>query len=635
MSLAGGVVTYRATAPRSRRVRSAAPTPVTSFLPPMPVASDVVLSDVSGATTLEMTQTDSSDLVRQLNEAAGSPLLWPWVLAASVVACVISPLLLLLGLPLALWVAWKDTVRRTVVAFYDVRDDDARRYQSLVDAFSGAQGCQGAWHVVAAGDITTPYQHKVNAGAATVVSRLPLGRTIDGPRHLRANVAVPTLSTPQRSLHLLPDRVLIRDGRRYADVPYSQLATNDAVQRFIEDGAVPSDSRVLDYTWRYVNKSGGPDRRFKDNRQLPVLEYGRLTLGSSNGYSAVLDFSTPRASTELRGALRAMVPSVPSPRPAASGVPNPPRPAPNAPRTPHPPAPAPASPVPTPQASESGRHRRPQTPIDLDALQPSPSPVPALRRRRLSADGRVSVVGESHYQASLARAARGAALGYDWDSLPPAPVLLVPEPENVHDANAVRVDVLVDGGSRCAGYLSREEAQRYQPQLLRLRAAGFVGTCSGRITGGGANSYGLYLHLADPRDVLIENLLDDREPLPADRDVTVTKEEHHQDVLAEFHMGSTTRVVASLRSSTVSSGKYAGQYGIEVVLDGRRVGELTAAMSSRYRDVIADAELRGGPVLCEAVVTHGSRGFQIDLRLPKAQGPAARSENTRGAVAAG
>ena len=97
-----------------------------------------MLSDVTGATTSEMSQTDASDLVRQLNDAASSPLLWPWVLLVSFISCALTPFLLIVGIPLTLWVAWKDTIRRTVVVFYDVQDQDARHYQGLVDAFAEA-----------------------------------------------------------------------------------------------------------------------------------------------------------------------------------------------------------------------------------------------------------------------------------------------------------------------------------------------------------------------------------------------------------------------------------------------------------------------------------------------------------------
>jgi hypothetical protein len=71
-------------------------------------------------------------------------------------------------------------------------------------------------------------------------------------------------------------------------------------------------------------------------------------------------------------------------------------------------------------------------------------------------------------------------------------------------------------------------------------------------------------------------------------------------------------VAAELWSSRVTAGRHRGGYAVEVRVDGRRVGELIAAMSARYRHLVDVA----GPVRCRGVITHGEHGFQIDLRLP-------------------
>jgi hypothetical protein len=71
-------------------------------------------------------------------------------------------------------------------------------------------------------------------------------------------------------------------------------------------------------------------------------------------------------------------------------------------------------------------------------------------------------------------------------------------------------------------------------------------------------------------------------------------------------------VAAELWSSRVTAGRHRGGYAVEVRVDGRRVGELTAAMSARYRHLVDVAR----PVRCRGLVTYGERGFQIDLRLP-------------------
>jgi hypothetical protein len=104
--------------------------------------------------------------------------------------------------------------------------------------------------------------------------------------------------------------------------------------------------------------------------------------------------------------------------------------------------------------------------------------------------------------------------------------------------------------------------------------------------------------------------------LAAERTVTVTREEHHQDVLA-------TRagpVVVELRPCTITAGKHAGEDGLEVLLDGRRVGELTRLMAQRYQQMVDEVRARGYRAGCEAVLRDDARGVQVELRLPSATG---------------
>ena len=130
----------------------------------------------------------------------------------------------------------------------------------------------------------------------------------------------------------------------------------------------------------------------------------------------------------------------------------------------------------------------------------------------------------------------------------------------------------------------------------------------------------MYLHLAGADTLLLENLVGEIDLLDPARQVTVTKEENHQTVLSRHYSPARafTRVAAQLVSSTVSAGKHKGAYAIEVRLDGDRVGELTAAMSARYQHLVVAAVKQSGQADCEALITHGTRGLQIDLRLPAA-----------------
>ncbi|MDD3825642.1 MAG: J domain-containing protein, partial [Anaerolineae bacterium] len=79
-------------------------------------------------------------------------------------------------------------------------------------------------------------------------------------------------------LFFLPDQVYVFQGGRYGAVSYNTLKAGVSSTRFIETETVPSDATVVDRTWRYVRKDGGPDMRFRNNRQIPVVEYGHIEL---------------------------------------------------------------------------------------------------------------------------------------------------------------------------------------------------------------------------------------------------------------------------------------------------------------------------------------------------------------------
>lgn len=601
---AAGVDSY-ATLPASDTRRASAGR-ATAASPATFQLSELILDDVTGATTLQMQRSQPSELVANLNAAAARHRLWPWVLLVCVVlSLAVSPFLLLVGIPAAGLAVWQDRVRRTVVVFYEVDGPQQIQYQRLVDQFRVVCEAQKAWLTVAHGDLMTTHQRKVNAGASSVVRREALTRTFAGPPQMASNIAVPTMQSSSRSIYLLPDRAVFKDGSVYADVAYRDLYAVSDLQRFVEDERVPADAMVVDTTWRYVNKNGGPDHRFKDNRKLPVVQYGRMALTASTGMSSLLSFSRAPAAEVLAACLAAMhtpPPGVPAQR-QAQAVRN--------------------------SANNSsvadGRTRRVE-PASRWAPRPLPTDVTFVP---LSEDGRLAVVGESHYQAALRNAVHGRAAGESFDEHLPVTAVLVPEPTNPYDPNAVRVDVRSDAGPAIVGYLAREVAAHYQPALLALDANHY-GTCAARITGGGEKYYGIYLHLAGPELMLFANRsrrgsTGDAEPssmvtLCPEVQCTVTGEEHHQDHLlsvAPSNPNEATRVVVTLCYCQIANGKYQGEQAIEVRLDGERVGQLTRAMTERYASYMDAVAHTGRVPTAEAVVTSGSRGVQVELRMPR------------------
>jgi hypothetical protein len=304
---AGGVQ-YRSTL-RSPEARESAWTP-----PPPPPVADVLLEDVTGASATELTPTGPGDLVEQLNQAAKRWRASPWVLGFLTLVLLAEPIagavLLLPGIPALVWLWYQDRARRTVVAFYDVNDAAAEWFQQLIDAMQDLAGNNALWRVDASGNVETTYQYKVNAGATTIVSRSGAKISQEPPSILATNIAVPSITSGKAGLFFLPDRLLVKDGKSFSDVSYRDLELEAAALRFTESGRVPRDAQQIDTTWQYVNVTGGPDRRFKDNRQYPVMLYGGLSLASAGGLHWLLHCSRPISAEEVVASLCAAPPEV-------------------------------------------------------------------------------------------------------------------------------------------------------------------------------------------------------------------------------------------------------------------------------------------------------------------------------------
>jgi len=258
--------------------------------------AEVPMEDVTGATAMGLVATGPDDVVEQLNQAAAHfPVSIVALLGLAILAVAIRGIgaivVLALGLPGVVWLALRDKARRTVVAFYDVEDEHASWLTELVGAFEALASANRLWRVTQSGNVQTTYQYKVNSGASRLINRASASAGMGGPKPLATNIAVPGVTCGRQGLHFLPDRLIVREGRRFSDVSYDALDVGFNAGRFIEDGSVPRDGRQVDSTWRFVNLKGGPDRRYNNNRQLPVMLYGNIELGSQGGLHWLLQCS--------------------------------------------------------------------------------------------------------------------------------------------------------------------------------------------------------------------------------------------------------------------------------------------------------------------------------------------------------
>lgn len=228
----------------------------------------------------------------------------------------------------------------------------------------------------------------------------------------------------------------------------------------------------------------------------------------------------------------------------------------------------------------------------------------SLRLRRLSSDGEQTVVSERRHRKALEEAAR---LGVPTATLQPT-------------ARTIAVHVSTPTGQVQIGRLPDEHDAEYRPTLDWLSRTGSAGFCLVDVTRTPSGPRAR-LRLGPPESVLIENDSTGLIMFEPEVTVTVTDEERHQQQLARYRPQDhdRRRVAVELGWCTIQSGKYRGQRAVEVRLDGGRVGQLTYLMSQRYGAAVHRVTAANGRPGCEALVFHGKRGVELELRLPREQ----------------
>ena len=173
---------------------------------------------------------------------------------------------------------------------YSIDDDQQPQINERMKPMIKITECAKVWRIMQTSKVI---DKKYASGASNTVSRAACNATTKAPFPFKANVQVASFKAGKETLLFLPDKLFIIQGSKIGALNYFDISSNTHTTRFIESESVPRDSQIVGHTWKYVNKSGGPDKRFKDNRQLPICLYGELELSSTSGLNTVIMFSNP------------------------------------------------------------------------------------------------------------------------------------------------------------------------------------------------------------------------------------------------------------------------------------------------------------------------------------------------------
>lgn len=180
----------------------------------------------------------------------------------------------------------------------DLPAEVRKAYGQFLDAFAVLTKCERKWDTVSR---VAADRVRERTTAAHSIDRKPVVFDLGVCDLIESEWKVPHLSNANGGdLYIYPGFVLLHiSADAFALVDVSEVEIESGIAAFIEEEAVPADARIVRQTWKKANKDGSPDRRFANNYQIPVVEYGRLAISSPSGLNEEYMLSSFGAVTQF------------------------------------------------------------------------------------------------------------------------------------------------------------------------------------------------------------------------------------------------------------------------------------------------------------------------------------------------
>jgi hypothetical protein len=164
----------------------------------------------------------------------------------------------------------------------EIPDTLKATYARFCDAFAQMSRCNRIWDTVSHRAINQVAERTL---ASRAIERKAVSFKLGRCEIIESDWVVPHLENANGGeLFLYPLFIVYFAGEQsFALLEYKDVEFSCNAQRFQESEAVPGDAMAVGRTWAKTNKDGTPDRRFKENYEIPVAEYGGLVFRSSTG----------------------------------------------------------------------------------------------------------------------------------------------------------------------------------------------------------------------------------------------------------------------------------------------------------------------------------------------------------------
>lgn len=178
-------------------------------------------------------------------------------------------------------------------------------FRLVESAFTALAESQMKWAVLAEQLID---RVKARSWAGTIVSRKVVSFWRGGDPLIETRIKPLAFGTLKQNsnLYFYPGFILVSGTNDFALIDLLDLECKYYNTSFCESNGFPGDALVIGHTWAKANKDGSRDRRFSNNRQLPIVKYGSLHFMSSNGLNEAYLISRSQPCIDFGNAVATM-----------------------------------------------------------------------------------------------------------------------------------------------------------------------------------------------------------------------------------------------------------------------------------------------------------------------------------------
>ncbi|MDD2392055.1 MAG: DUF4236 domain-containing protein [Bacilli bacterium] len=182
----------------------------------------------------------------------------------------------------------------------DFDKDASLKYENVLESFKELMKMEKIW------DITREEENdktKTRSSASRAIERKDIKIELKDLEDIKYNKqALCFCNANGADLYFYPSFIVMQGKDNFGVIGLDEVEFSFNSAKLIEQEKVPKDSEIIEYTWFKVNKNGQPDKRFKDNYQIPVVKYGVINLKTNNGLNEEYQFSNYLVSEKFANA---------------------------------------------------------------------------------------------------------------------------------------------------------------------------------------------------------------------------------------------------------------------------------------------------------------------------------------------